>query len=68
VLTARADEAESADPGYQEELRRWTTAADAASEGVPASAVPRVAPSRRGSNYRLRDFVPDREEQPGAED
>jgi nitroreductase len=64
VLLSRADEIEAADPAYQDELRRWTMAGEGATEGVPSSAVPDVAPSRRGSNYRLRDFVPDRE--PGA--
>jgi len=64
VLLARADETESADPAYREELRRWTMAGDDATEGIPSSAIPDVAPSQRGSNYRLRDFEPDRE--PGA--
>jgi nitroreductase len=58
VLLARADEVETADPAYREELRRWTTGD---SDGVPATAVPDAPPSERGSNYRLRDFVADRE-------
>ena len=62
VLMARADGLESADPAYREELRRWTGGGDDATEGVPSAAVPDVPPSRRGSNYRLRDFVADREE------
>ena len=66
VVMARADELESADPAYREELRRWTGAGDDATEGIPVSAVPDVPPSRRGSNYRLRDFVADREEESGA--
>ena len=62
VLLARADELEAADPAYRDELRRWTGAAgDRGTEGVPDSAVPDVPPSHRGSNYRLRDFVADRD-------
>ena len=66
VLLARADELEAADPAYRDELRRWTGAADDATEGVPASAVPDVPPGRRGSNYRLRDFVADRDQELAA--
>ena len=62
VLLARADEIESADPAYRDELRRWTTEADPGSEGIQASAVPSVRPTARGSNFRLRDFVADRED------
>ena len=68
VLMARADELETADPAYKEELRRWTGGGDDASEGVPASAVPEVAPSHRASNFRLRDFVADREDEAAAPD
>lgn len=66
VLLARADELESADPAYKEELRRWTGAADSAKEGVPDSAVPAAPPSSRASNFRLRDFLADREEASNA--
>jgi len=58
VLLARADEVETADPEYREELRRWTTGD---TDGVPATAVPDESPAQRGSNYRLRDFVADRD-------
>lgn len=62
VLLARADELETADPAYREELRRWTEHGDDARDGVPDSAVPDVPPGKRGSNFRLRDFVADRGE------
>lgn len=62
VLLARADELETADPAYLDELRRWTARDDDARDGVPASAVPDIAPSQRGSNFRVRDFVADRED------
>jgi len=61
VLLARADELEAADPAYRDELRRWTGAGAGSDEGVPASAVPAASPAERGSNYRLRDFVADRD-------
>jgi hypothetical protein len=61
ALLARADEMERADPAYIAELRRWTDRAADSNEGVPASAIPDVAPAERGSIYRLRDFVADRE-------
>ena len=60
VLLAHADEVQAADPAYVEELRRWTQRGDTG-DGIPASAVPHTAPAERGSNYRLRDFVADRE-------
>jgi hypothetical protein len=60
VLLAQADEVEAADPAYVEELRKWTQRGDTG-DGVPASAVPHTAPGERGSNYRIRDFVADRE-------
>ena len=60
VLLAHADEAQAADPAYVDELRRWTGRGDTG-DGIPASAVPHAAPAERGSNYRLRDFVADRE-------
>ena len=66
VLMARADELETANPAYEEELRRWTGAGEDATEGVPGSAVPDIAPSQRGSNFRLRDFVADREDEPAT--
>ena len=60
VLLAHADELQAANPAYVEELRRWTQRGDTG-DGIPASAVPHTAPAERGSNYRLRDFVADRE-------
>jgi len=61
VLLAHADDVERADPAYREELRRWTGQGESAPDGVPPSAVPGTDPSRRGSNFRLRDFVADRD-------
>jgi nitroreductase len=60
VLLAHADEVQAADPAYVEELRKWTHRGDSG-DGIPSSAVPLTAPTERGSNYRLRDFVADRE-------
>jgi nitroreductase len=60
VLLAHADEVQAADPAYIDELRKWTHRGDKG-DGIPASAVPLTAPRERGSNYRLRDFVADRE-------
>lgn len=60
VLLAHADEAQAANPAYVDELRRWTGRGDTG-DGIPPSAVPYTAPAERGSNYRLRDFVADRE-------
>jgi nitroreductase len=64
VLLARADDLQAADPAYRDELRRWTGKTGEDTEGVPDSAVPSRSPSSRGSNYRLRDFVADRDDQP----
>ena len=60
VLLAHADELQAADPAYVAELRQWTRRDDTG-DGIPTSAVPQTAPAERGSNYRLRDFVADRE-------
>jgi mannitol/fructose-specific phosphotransferase system IIA component (Ntr-type) len=65
VLMAHADEVQAADPAYVEELRQWTQRGDTG-DGIPAAAIPHAAPSERGSNYRLRDFVTDREQVPDA--
>jgi nitroreductase len=59
VLQARADEAQSGNPAYVEELLRWTKYGDAGA-GIPPAALPATPPAERGSNYRLRDFVADR--------
>jgi nitroreductase len=61
VLLAHADEVQAADPAYVDELRTWTQRGDDTGDGIPSSAVPQTAPVERGSNYRLRDFVADRE-------
>jgi nitroreductase len=60
VLLAHADEVQASDPAYIDELRKWTQRGDSG-DGIPSSAVPLTAPTERGSNYRLRDFVADRE-------
>jgi hypothetical protein len=60
VLLAHADELQAADPAYVDELRQWTQRGDTG-DGIPAAAIPKTAPAARGSNYRLRDFVADRE-------
>jgi nitroreductase len=67
VLLARADDLQAADPAYRDELRRWTGKTEEDTEGVPDSAVPSRPPSSRGSNYRLRDFVADREDEPATD-
>ena len=63
VLLARADDLQSHDPAYREELRQWTGRAPDSPDGIPASAVPSEAPAERGSSYRLRDFDAGREDQ-----
>jgi len=65
VLLAHADEVQASDPAYVDELRKWTHRGDS-DDGIPASAVPGTAPVERGSNYRLRDFVADREPDPSS--
>jgi nitroreductase len=62
VLLARADDLQSADPAYLEELRQWTGRDDDSPDGLPGSALPAAAPADRGSSYRLRDFDADRAE------
>lgn len=56
VLTQRADRLEQADPGYQAELRAWTTDDWSRRDGVPMEAVPRSAAGSSGE--RLRNFDP----------
>jgi nitroreductase len=58
VAMSWADRVESEDPAYRAELARWVgPAAEAAGEGVPASAVPHVAPDRpRHTDVPIRDF------------
>jgi hypothetical protein len=67
VLIARADELQAGDPAYVEELRQWTQRRDTG-DGIPSSAVPDMAPAERGSNYRQRDFVTDREPEETSSD
>jgi nitroreductase len=62
VLLARADDLQSADPAYLEELRQWSGRDDASPDGLPGSTLPATAPADRGSSYRLRDFDADRAE------
>jgi nitroreductase len=59
VLQSHADEIESANPDYVEELRRWRTH-DRTDEGIPDAAVPPEGVADRGSDFRLRDFDPGR--------
>lgn len=53
VLLARADEIETSDPAYREELQRWRRASADAEDGVPDSAVPAVGPR---TSLAMRDF------------
>jgi nitroreductase len=62
VLLSRADDVQSAEPAYRDELRRWTGRDEGSPDGVPSSAVPAEAPADRGSSYRLRDFDAEREQ------
>ena len=62
VLLARADEAERADPAYDEELRRWTRETGPG-QGVPEEAMPATPPGGRRSSMRLRDFTGETGEQ-----
>jgi len=59
VLLSHADVVQAADHAYVEELRQWTHRGPTG-DGVPPSALPVTAPAKRGSDYRLRDFVADR--------
>ncbi|HST67681.1 MAG TPA: nitroreductase family protein [Mycobacteriales bacterium] len=58
VVFSWADELELADPAYQAELESWTRYPGAdAPDGVPASAVPRVAAGEaRHTDVPVRDF------------
>lgn len=56
VVVSWADELEAKDEAYRDELGRWVRA-DAAADGVPASAVPHVpAGSPRHTDVPLRNF------------
>lgn len=54
VSTARAADAELADPAYREELRRWTHRPAGSGDGVPTTTAVRPAPRR----VPVRDHVP----------
>ncbi len=58
VVFSWADGVELADPAYRAELAQWTRYSGAdAHDGVPASAVPRVAPGvLRHADVPVRDF------------
>ena len=63
VAMSWADKVESEDPAYRAELAHWVgERAQAAGEGVPASAVPHVSagrpPAHRGAGARLRGRHP----------
>jgi nitroreductase len=54
VSTARAADAELADPEYREELRRWTNRPADSGDGVPTATAVRPAPRR----VPVRDHAP----------
>ncbi|MEV4492950.1 nitroreductase family protein [Micromonospora coxensis] len=54
VSTARAGDAELADPAYREELHRWTHRPESSGDGVPAATAVRPAPRR----VPVRDHAP----------
>ncbi|WP_433318711.1 Acg family FMN-binding oxidoreductase [Micromonospora chersina] len=54
VSTARAADAELADPAYREELRRWTDRPAGSGDGVPTATAVRPGPRR----VPLRDHAP----------
>src|SRR4051794_25993912 len=55
VLLSHADEVETQNPAYLEEMQRWRTH-DREQEGIPDAAIPAEGLSGRGSDYQLRDF------------
>ena len=54
-LTQQADRLQSADPGYRDELRQWTSRTPAQGDGVTAGSVPRTTGVRTDA-VPLRDF------------
>ncbi|MFR9779697.1 Acg family FMN-binding oxidoreductase [Micromonospora sp. MS34] len=54
VSTARAADAELADPAYRDELRQWTNRPPGSGDGVPVATAVRPAPRR----VPLRDYAP----------
>jgi nitroreductase len=54
-VTQQADRLQSADPGYREELRQWTSRTPAQGDGVSAGSVPRTTGVRTDA-VPLRDF------------
>lgn len=57
VLLSRADELETSDEAYREELRAWTARPAQTRDGLTAEATGR-GEGVRGSDLRLRDFSP----------
>ena len=58
VLTDRADRIEQADPAIRTELARWQRRDDAATDGIPPGALPRLPLGLRASDVPLRDLGP----------
>lgn len=56
VLVAHADDQESSDDSYQQELAEWTTRPSGARDGLVAAAVD-LGGRPRASHVRLRDFT-----------
>jgi hypothetical protein len=56
VLLAHADDIETADPAYREELAGWTSRPTEAHDGLTAEATD-LGPPVRGTDLRLRDFA-----------
>lgn len=57
VLLSRADELETSDEAYREELRAWTARPAQTRDGLTAEATS-LGEGVRGSDLRLRDFSP----------
>jgi hypothetical protein len=57
VLLSHADDLETADEQYREELAAWTARPRDAQDGLTAEATD-LGPGVRGSDLRLRDFAP----------
>jgi hypothetical protein len=56
VLLTHADDVETADQAYRDELAEWTARPEEAGDGLTAEAVDLGAPVR-GTDLRLRDFA-----------
>ena len=66
VLLARADDLAGRRSGLPRRAAPMDGRTAEDTEGVPDSAVPSRPPSSRGSNFRLRDFVADRDDEPAT--